>query len=125
MEEPQTLSAAVNLQRVVLIVLALSAIAILIAIGSYYWQRMDPYIQQVFVLQGDANRGHSIFQLNCAGCHGTLAEGKVGPSLRGVAHRRSQLSLVQQVISGKTPPMPKFQASPSEMADLLSYLKSL
>jgi hypothetical protein len=33
--------------------------------------------------------------------------------------------LIQQITSGQTPPMPKFQASPQEMADLLSYLKTL
>jgi hypothetical protein len=42
-----------------------------------------------------------------------------------VSSRRSPLSLIDQVTSGNTPPMPKFQASPAEMADLLSYLKTL
>ncbi|MCY7276760.1 MAG: cytochrome c, partial [Phormidesmis sp. CAN_BIN44] len=37
----------------------------------------------------------------------------------------SRTRLIDQVISGKTPPMPQFQPSPQEMADVLSYLKSL
>ncbi|RDH51814.1 cytochrome C, partial [Mastigocladus laminosus WC112] len=32
---------------------------------------------------------------------------------------------IHQVISGDTPPMPKFQPSAKEMADLLSYLETL
>ncbi len=36
-----------------------------------------------------------------------------------------RIGLIHQVTSGATPPMPKFQASPQEMADLLSYLEKL
>ncbi|NER30629.1 MAG: cytochrome c, partial [Symploca sp. SIO1C4] len=39
--------------------------------------------------------------------------------------RKSKISLIHQVTDGKTPPMPKFQPSPQEMADLLSYLEEL
>lgn len=110
----------------VTIALALVAVVVIAVLsGVYYWQHSDPYIQDVLELHGDVVRGNAIFQMNCAGCHGTLANGKVGPSLRGVANRRSRLSLIHQITSGQTPPMPKFQASPVEMADLLSYLKTL
>ncbi len=125
MEKQPTLVAEVNVQKFVLMVLALIAVAIVSVAGNYYWKHADPYVQAVQALRGDAVRGNAIFQMNCAGCHGTLATGKVGPSLLKVASRRSQLSLIEQITSGKTPPMPKFQASPSEMADLLSYLKTL
>jgi mono/diheme cytochrome c family protein len=125
LEEQTTLTVEVNIQRVVLLALAVLAVAIATISGVHYWQHTDPYVQDVFALRGEEHRGNAIFQLNCAGCHGTLANGKVGPSLRGVSNRRSQWSLIQQVTSGKTPPMPKFQASPKEMADLLSYLKTL
>jgi mono/diheme cytochrome c family protein len=54
-----------------------------------------------------------------------MADGKVGPSLKNVSTRKSRIGLIEQVISGNTPPMPKFQPSPQEMADLLSYLESL
>ncbi len=54
-----------------------------------------------------------------------MADGKVGPSLKNVSDRKSPPRLIKQVISGQTPPMPKFQPSPQEMADLLSYLESL
>lgn len=91
----------------------------------YQLRKPDPYVQEVLSLKGDDIQGHAIFQINCAGCHGIMADGKVGPSLKNVSSRKSQVGLIEQVISGKTPPMPKFQPSPQEMADLLSYLESL
>jgi mono/diheme cytochrome c family protein len=85
----------------------------------------DPYIQKVLSLSGNTTQGNAIFQMNCSGCHGFEANGKVGPNLHAVASRKSRQALIEQVISGKTPPMPQFQPSPQEMADLLSYLESL
>jgi mono/diheme cytochrome c family protein len=93
--------------------------------GFRYWQASDPYVSDVLVLSGDTQRGHAIFQLNCAGCHGTQADGRIGPSLLGVHARKSKVGLINQVVSGKTPPMPQFQPDPQDMADLLSYLQSL
>jgi mono/diheme cytochrome c family protein len=124
-EEQSTLVAEVNVQKLVLMALAFISVAVIAIAGVYYWQHSDPYVQAVESIHGDAVRGNAIFQMNCAGCHGTLATGKVGPSLLKVSSRRSPLSLIEQVTSGNTPPMPKFQVSPSEMADLLSYLKTL
>lgn len=93
--------------------------------GVYGSQASDPYIQEILSLSGDPVRGNAIFQINCAGCHGTEAKGNVGPSLWAVDQRKSDMRLIQQVISGKTPPMPKFQPIPQDMADLLSYLHTL
>lgn len=97
----------------------------LILFGIYQMRLSDPYIKSVLTLQGDAVKGHAIFQMNCATCHGLQANGKVGPSLRQISERKSRLALIDQVISGKTPPMPQFQPSSQEMADLLEYLESL
>lgn len=85
----------------------------------------DPYVRSVLLLKGDPVLGHAIFQINCGGCHGWEADGRVGPSLQGVSKRKSAYGLIHQVISGDTPPMPKFQPSTQEMADLLSYLSKL
>lgn len=102
------------------------ALAILLVIsGIRQWQASDPYIRSVLALQGDTIQGHAIFQMNCSGCHGLEADGRVGPSLRNISERKSDISLIHQVISGQTPPMPQFQPSPQEMADLLSYLETL
>jgi mono/diheme cytochrome c family protein len=85
----------------------------------------DPYVSEVLSLEGNANRGQAIFQANCAVCHGLEGTGNIGPSLLGVHQRKSEVHLIEQVISGKTPPMPQFQPNPQEMADLLNYLKTL
>jgi len=114
-----------NFSKLLFVIILVLAIAALGIFGVYSTQASDPYIQQVLALQGDELRGNAIFQINCAGCHGPQADGNVGPSLRAVAQRKSDVRLIQQVISGKTPPMPKFQPAPQEMADLLSYLRTL
>ncbi|MFN4280831.1 c-type cytochrome [Thermosynechococcus sp.] len=105
-------------------------ILVLLVVGSGWGFSLllplwDPYIQAVRSAVGDPSRGEQIFILNCAGCHGSDGKGEVGPSLVQISHRRSQAQLIQQIISGNTPPMPKFQAQPQDMADLLSYLKTL
>ena len=103
-------------------------IAALIATAGWFGMRSlqaDPYSQAVLSLTGDAERGGDIFMMNCSTCHGADAAGRVGPSLKGVSDRKSQWRLIEQVVSGKTPPMPQFQPNPQDMADLLSYLKTL
>lgn len=101
-------------------------LAVLIALISMYQIRYsDPYIRKVLTLNGDAVQGHAIFQMNCATCHGTYAGGLVGPDLHNISDRKSRVGLIKQVVSGKTPPMPQFQPSTQEMADLLSYLETL
>lgn len=103
------------------------AVAIVVmAIASFhYLDRADPYIQQVLALEGDASRGTEIFLMNCATCHGLQGKGEVGPSLQHVSSRKSEVGLIRQVVSGKTPPMPQFQPTPQDMADLLAFLERL
>jgi mono/diheme cytochrome c family protein len=110
--------------------LALLALATLLAVtfgifGVQTVRASDPYVKSVLSQNGDPIQGHAIFQINCAGCHGLAADGRVGPSLQAVSKHKSRYGLIHQVISGETPPMPKFQPSAQEMADLLSYLESL
>jgi mono/diheme cytochrome c family protein len=94
--------------------------AIVIAIVTVrYLQASDPYIHEVLALEGNASRGQAIFQMNCAVCHGIEASGEVGPNLVGVSDHKTKVSLIKQVISGQTPPMPQFQPNPQDMADLL------
>lgn len=111
----------------------ITAIVIVLLIAGitsgFYYFRLDepnnPYLQTVLSLQGDVSRGKAIFQVNCTGCHGQNADGNVGPSLHGISKRKSRVSLINQVVRGETPPMPKFQPSAKDMADLLSYLEQL
>lgn len=101
------------------------AIAITVLIAWFTLREADPYVQDVLALPGNTANGQAIFQANCAVCHGLQANGDIGPSLRGVSHRKSKPLLIKQVISGQTPPMPKFQPNAQEMADLLEYLETL
>lgn len=113
------------IRRVAIAVLVSLFVLLLAALVIYQTQYADPYVQSVLSLNGDPVRGHAIFQMNCSGCHGLYADGEVGPSLRHISEHRSRISLIHQVISGKTPPMPQFQPNDQEMADLLEYLQSL
>ena len=113
------------LQRILSVVVLIGAITLLVIFGVRYAQAADPYIREVLELKGNEVRGQEIFQMNCAVCHGLEARGEVGPSLLGVSARKSKAKLIEQVVSGKTPPMPQFQPAPQDMADLLKYLETL
>ncbi|MEY3300121.1 MAG: Cytochrome c-553-like protein [Cyanobacteriota bacterium] len=113
------------LRRAALVLVAVVA-AIGIAFGLVrYIQASDPYIREVLSLEGNVSQGEAIFKMNCAVCHGLEATGEVGPTLVRVSDHRTKVSLIKQVISGQTPPMPQFQPDPQAMADLLDYLESL
>lgn len=115
----------ISVQKAAWIVLAVLVALLVVALTVHQFRHSDPYVQDVLALDGNATQGQVIFQLNCAGCHGVAADGRVGPSLHHVASRKSRIGLIHQVTSGKTPPMPQFQPSPQEMADLLKYLETL
>jgi len=107
-----------------LILLAASAslVLALLLLGA---SRSDPYTKATLDLVGSEQTGGRLFRLNCAGCHGLAAQGLVGPDLHGVSRRKNDRRLIQQVVSGSTPPMPRFQPEPQAMADLLAFLHSL
>ncbi len=107
------------------LLLGLVLAGLLIALFWLLQPKTDGYTHEVLALTGDPAKGRAIFVMNCVACHGQWADGEVGPSLRGVGEKLSPQQLVHQVVSGQTPPMPQFQPSPQEMADLLSYLRKL
>ena len=113
------------IQRLALIGLAVLLVVPLVIFSVQMVRVSDPYVKRVFSLTGNSVQGHAIFQMNCAGCHGMQADGRVGPSLQGISKRKSREGLIHQVTSGDTPPMPQFQPSAKEMADILSYLETL
>ena len=98
---------------------------VLSTLAIHQFQVADPYVSSVLSLIGDPIQGSAIFQMNCAGCHTSLADTQVGPNLHLVSQRKSEFDLIRQVTSGQTPPMPQFQPSPQEMADLLKYLEQI
>ena len=107
-----------------LVVLAAVACAVL-ALLLLQASRADPYTRATLDRVGSVEDGGRLFRLNCAGCHGLAAQGLVGPNLHGVDRRKNDRQLIQQVVSGRTPPMPRFQPDPQAMADLLAFLHSL
>ncbi len=107
-----------------LVVLAAVACAVL-ALVLLQASRNDPYTSATLDRVGSVEDGGRLFRLNCAGCHGLAAQGLVGPNLHGVDRRKNDRQLIQQVVSGRTPPMPRFQPDPQAMADLLAFLHSL
>ena len=108
-----------------LVVLAAIASILLVLLGALPAARSDPYTRSTLQLAGSEERGGQLFMINCAGCHGIAAQGLVGPNLHGVVGRKNDRQLIQQVVSGRTPPMPRFQPEPQAMADLLAYLHAL
>lgn len=122
----QLAKSQISTQLILAIALIVAILVATVSLLGIYWPRMsDPYVRQVLAIPGDVARGEAIFQINCAACHGLEADGSVGPSLENVPKRKSKAGLIYQVTSGQTPPMPKFQPTPQEMADLLSYLEQL
>ncbi len=112
-------------QQLLKIFAALMLILAIVFLGIYWYHNEDPYSQEVLAIEGSVSNGRGIFQINCAACHGVTAEGNVGPSLRNISKRKSKIDLINQVVSGDTPPMPKFKPNSQEMADLLSYLEQI
>jgi mono/diheme cytochrome c family protein len=112
-------------QQIVAIVPICVSLCLFTIVGWHTLQESNPYVTSVLAKTGDPTVGHAIFQINCSACHGVDALGKIGPSLHDISKRKSPQSLIEQVIGGNTPPMPKFQPSTQEMADLLGYLATL
>ena len=108
-----------------LVLLAAVCVTLLVLLVLLPAARSDPYTRSTLKLSGSLERGEQLFLINCAGCHGIAAQGLVGPNLHGVDNRKSNRQLIQQVVSGRTPPMPRFQPEPQAMADLLAYLHTL
>ncbi|BBA79167.1 cytochrome c class I [cyanobacterium endosymbiont of Rhopalodia gibberula] len=113
------------IRRLTSTLIAIVVITLVLIVGWCLHETSKPYVQEVLSLKGDMNKGRAIFEINCAGCHSLQADGSVGPSLHHVHKHKSKIKLINQVISVKTQPLPKFKSSPQEMADLLSYLEYL
>ncbi|MEP1074881.1 cytochrome c [Leptolyngbya sp. PL-A3] len=118
-------SSSFPIRQVMSVLFGILAIVSITIAGIHFVDRADPYARDVLSLHGDARRGTEIFLMNCATCHGAYGKGEVGPSLQNVSSRKSKVGLIRQVVSGRTPPMPQFQPTPQDMADLLKFLETL
>ena len=109
--------------RIILLSIAtVSSLILLWTIGNF---KQDPFITETLSIQGEALSGSKLFKINCVGCHGISAQGFVGPDLHEATQELSDKKIINQVIRGLTPPMPRFEIDPKSMADLLAYMHSL
>lgn len=84
--------------------------------------------------------GPSLFAANCAGCHGTQAQGGVGPKLAGLATGWTAPQFAHAVLDGQAPEgrtlapmMPRFKTAGfdgqpptgEQVAAILTFLKKL
>ena len=98
---------------------------IVLALWLFGIFKSNPYIDSTLALKGSTEQGERLFKVNCVGCHGISAQGLLGPDLHEVSLQLSKKQIINQIIQGRTPPMPSFQIEPQKMADLLAYLDSL
>ncbi len=117
-------STVFNRYRLLFAVLA-CVISVITLIGSIELSKEDPFISSTMKLSGSSDNGGKIFKINCVGCHGISAQGLLGPDLHSVKQRLSQKKIINQIVKGRTPPMPSFEIEPQSMADLLAYLHTL
>lgn len=70
-------------------------------------------------------KGHTLFLLNCAHCHGADARGDEGPDLHGVT--KSDARIASLIKNGKKGEMPKFESklSDSEVQAVIAFVRSL
>ncbi len=99
--------------------------ALVLLVWVIVFFKADPYINETLQLDGSREKGEVLFRMNCVGCHGISAQGLLGPELYGLNKELTDRQIINQVVRGKTPPMPSFEIDPQKMADLLTYLKSL
>jgi len=72
-----------------------------------------------------AREGYTLFQLNCAHCHGSDARGDEGPDLHGIT--RSAASISTLIRNGRKGEMPKFRdkLNDSQIKALVAFIKSM
>ncbi len=76
-------------------------------------------------LEGEAKRGHSLFDHNCAHCHGDDARGDEGPSLYDLKKSDARVTkIIKEGIKGE---MPKFgtKFNDADIRALIAYVRTL
>ena len=76
-------------------------------------------------LEGEPRRGHSLFDHNCAHCHGDDARGDEGPSLYDL--KKTDARITRIIKGGIKGEMPKFGAkfNDADIQALIAYLRTL
>ena len=77
------------------------------------------------ILQGDAKRGYSLFDHNCAHCHGDDARGDEGPGLYNLAKSDARITtIIKGGVKGEMPSFAK-KFNDTDVQALISYLRAL
>jgi mono/diheme cytochrome c family protein len=76
-------------------------------------------------MEAEAARGRSLFELNCAHCHGDDARGDEGPSLYQLT--KSDARITKIINGGIKGEMPKFgtKFNEADVHDIIAYLHTL
>ena len=116
-----------DFKREFLKIFSIIVVALLIFLSIFFLNHNEnnKYIIETLELKGSAEKGDSLFKMNCVGCHGITARGLVGPDLHSITQRLNDKDIIKQVTGGLTPPMPSFEIDPVNMSNLLKYLHSL
>ncbi len=82
-------------------------------------------VSSTHVLEGDAKRGYSLFDHNCAHCHGDDARGDEGPSLYDLAKSDARIAtIIKGGVKGEMPSFAK-KFSDADVQALIAYLRTL
>jgi mono/diheme cytochrome c family protein len=90
-------------------------------------------IPPVAEVTGDPNKGYTIFQQNCAACHGTKGEGRIGATLTtafpSIAPGAFAIATIRRGVAGsKMPPWSQANGGPltdDQINDVAAYVLSL
>jgi len=102
-------------------------------IAAYQATQKDAVNEKNVVLldnQSEIQAGAATFQSLCVACHGTMAEGKVGPNLTDAYWKhggdiKDLFKVVKYGVSGTGMKSWKSELSPSQIAEVTSYILSL
>jgi len=121
-----------RLARYSLVAIAVPALVMLTAISTLADASPSPSGP---ALPGDPTNGQSVYQANCATCHGGSLEGGIGPQLNpitklpGVSNPLDVGYLLDTVTNGRTPagggtamPAWKGKISDQDIKDVVSYI---
>src|SRR5258706_432448 len=77
------------------------------------------------VMQGEAKRGHDLFDHNCAPCHGDDARGDEGPSLYSLVKSDARITtIIKRGVKGEMPSFAK-KFNDADVQALIAYLRTL
>lgn len=96
-----------------------------IAAKTKLTQQDAPVPTAMAMAGGEANRGHILFEKNCAHCHGDDARGDEGPNLHGLVKSDGRIAtIIKGGIKGEMPAFRK-KFNDDDVQALVSYLRTL